>query len=194
MSNIGICGAHRTGKTTLAQQCAKLSGIPFLATAVSQVFQDMGLDPAQPLPFATRLTVQNHILDRAVSLWANFPDQFITDRTPIDMMAYTLADIQGTTEVQEHRLQAYLDRCFQATNQYFRHLVIVPPAIPLVFAAGKAALNPAYIQHIHFLVVGLSYSQHISPDIKVVPLPEQIISLPDRVEFVRQNLDLNLAL
>lgn len=188
MANIGICGAHRTGKTTLAQKFAEVSHIPFVATSVSQVFWEMGLEPAQPMDFRTRLGVQNHILDRAEALWANFPDRFITDRTPIDMMAYTLADIQGITEVDQPSLQKYIDRCFQITNRHFQQLVIIPPAIPLVFAEGKAALNPAYIQHIHFLILGITYSEQIKQEMKVFSLPQKSIDLEERMKFLAQNL------
>ncbi|MFN3926689.1 MAG: AAA family ATPase [Pseudanabaenaceae cyanobacterium] len=188
--NIGICGAHRTGKTSLAQGLAVALGIPFVRTSTSQVFQTWGLDPAQPLDFPTRLFIQNQVLNSAETIWQiahQTTSQFITDRTPIDMMAYTLGDIQGSTVVEEQALFAYLDRCWQLTNQFFGQLCIIPPAIPLVFESGKAALNPAYIQHIHWLILGLCHDPRLRA--QVILLPKHIVALPDRIKFVQEQLD-----
>ncbi|MDX2254562.1 MAG: AAA family ATPase [Pseudanabaenaceae cyanobacterium bins.39] len=153
--NLGLCGAHRTGKTTLAIAIASQLDRPFVRTTTSQVFADLGLDPAVPMDFQTRLLVQHHVLDAAELVWQNAPMPFISDRTPIDMIAYTLADIQGATTVDFEQLQQYLDRCFVITNQFFQHLAIIQPGIPLVYENGKAALNAAYIEHINILVIGL---------------------------------------
>jgi hypothetical protein len=179
--SIGICGAHRTGKTTLALKLAEILAIPFVRTSVSQVFRERGLDPAQTMDFATRLSIQNDILTATTDIWAGTAGKFISDRTPIDMMAYTLADIQGMTTVDADELSRYLYRCQEITNQYFSQLWIIPPAIPLIFEDGKAALNPAYIQHIHHLVMGLCHDPAIRST--VIPLPPSITALDDRVRF-----------
>ena len=154
-SNLGLCGAHRTGKTTLAIAIASHLNIPFVRTTTSQVFADLGLDPAEPMDFKTRLFVQNHVLDAAEQVWQNSAVPFVSDRTPIDMIAYTLGDIQGKTEVDFDLLSQYIDRCFASTNQFFQNLAIIQPGIPLVYEDGKAALNAAYIEHINILVIGL---------------------------------------
>lgn len=183
--NIGICGAHRTGKTTLAQALAAALAIPFIKTSVSQVFQKRGLDPAQPIDFGMRLAIQEEILNSAELIWQSaqqYYPRFISDRTPIDMMAYTLADIQGQTEVDTAQLSAYLARCWQLTNLFFSHLCVLPPAIPLVFEVGKAALNPAYIQHLHWLVLGLCHDPRTQG--RIVLVPECLTALDDRVAFL----------
>ena len=41
---IGIAGAHRTGKSTLAQEFADRYDCEFLETSVSSVFEEMGLE------------------------------------------------------------------------------------------------------------------------------------------------------
>lgn len=153
--NLGLCGAHRTGKTTLANAIATRLDMPFVRTTTSQVFEKLGLDPAAPMDFKTRLFVQNHVLAAAEQVWQSSPTPFVSDRTPIDMIAYTLGDIQGKTEVDFDLLSQYIDRCFDSTNQFFQNLAIVQPGIPLVYEEGKAALNAAYIEHINVLVIGL---------------------------------------
>ena len=163
--NLGLCGAHRTGKTTLAIAISSHLNIPFVRTTTSQVFAQLGLDPAEPMDFQTRLFVQNHVLDAAEQVWQESASPFISDRTPIDMIAYTLGDIQGKTEVDFNLLSQYIDRCFASTNQFFQNLAIIQPGIPLVYEEGKAALNAAYIEHINILVIGLCNDSRLKTNV-----------------------------
>ena len=163
--NLGLCGAHRTGKTTLAIAISSHLNLPFVRTTTSQVFAQLGLDPAEPMDFQTRLFVQNHVLDAAEQVWQESVSPFISDRTPIDMIAYTLGDIQGKTEVDFDLLSQYIDRCFSSTNQFFQNLAIIQPGIPLVYEEGKAALNAAYIEHINILVIGLCSDRRLKTNV-----------------------------
>jgi hypothetical protein len=163
--NLGLCGAHRTGKTTLAIAISSHLNIPFVRTTTSQVFAQLGLDPAEPMDFQTRLFVQNHVLDAAEQVWQESASPFISDRTPIDMIAYTLGDIQGKTDVDFNLLSQYIDRCFASTNQFFQNLAIIQPGIPLVYEEGKAALNAAYIEHINVLVIGLCSDRRLKTNV-----------------------------
>ena len=177
--NLGLCGAHRTGKTTLAIALASDLNIPFVRTTTSQVFAELGLDPAEPMDFKTRLFVQNHVLDAAEKVWQNSPSPFVSDRTPIDMIAYTLGDIQGKTEVDFDLLNQYIDRCYASTNQFFQNLAIIQSGIPLVYEQGKAALNPSYIEHINVLVIGLCQDSRIKAN--VFCNPREAIALDLRI-------------
>jgi predicted ATPase len=177
---IGLCGAHRVGKTTLAQAVSQAGHIPFLKTRTSQLFQKHGLDPAKRMPFPTRLSIQQEILAAAVDVWSGAAGRFISDRTPLDMAAYTLADVQGTTTLDSHALLRYLEDCLRQTNRFFSTLVIIPPGIPLVQEPGKAALHEAYIEHLHTLVVGLCHDPRILAKVQVVP--RELLSLNDRVQ------------
>jgi hypothetical protein len=163
--NLGLCGAHRTGKTTLAIALSSHLNIPFVRTTTSQVFADLGLDPAEPMDFSTRLFVQNRVLDAAEQVWQSSATPFVSDRTPVDMIAYTLGDIQGKTEVDFDLLSQYINRCFTSTNQFFQNLAIIQPGIPLVYEEGKAALNAAYIEHINILVIGLCSDSQLKANV-----------------------------
>ncbi|PZV17827.1 MAG: AAA family ATPase [Pseudanabaena sp.] len=180
--NLGLCGAHRTGKTTLAIALSSHLNIPFIRTTTSQVFADLGLDPAEPMDFITRLFVQNHVLDAAEQVWQNSAVPFVSDRTPIDMIAYTLGDIQGKTEVEFDLLNQYIDRCFASTNQFFQNLAIIQPGIPLVYEEGKAALNVAYIEHINILVIGLCSDSRLKA--KVFCNAREAIALDVRISKI----------
>ena len=183
--NLGLCGAHRTGKTTLAIALADRFSFHFVRTTTSQVFAQLGLDPAEPMDFNTRLYVQNHVLDAAELVWQDSAMPFVSDRTPIDMIAYTLGDIQGKTEVDFDLLNQYIERCFDSTNQFFPNLAIIQPGIPLVYAEGKAALNAAYIEHINVLVLGLCGDRRLKAhvfcnDREAIDLEARILNISDR--------------
>ncbi len=168
MKTIGIAGAHRTGKTTLAKTIAAQLNIPFVQTTTSAVFKQHGLDPAQVMDFNTRLTIQQHVAEAAQQSWQVTQGNFITDRTPLDFMAYTLADIQGKTSVNFKQLENYLTNCFTLTNQFFNHIIIIQPGIPLVYEEGKAALNQSYIEHLNSLVLGLSHDERIDCSVSII--------------------------
>lgn len=184
---IGLCGAHRVGKTTLALALSQAANIPFLKTYTSQIFAKHGLDPAKPLPFQTRLSIQQEILAAGEDVWRQASGRFVSDRTPLDMAAYTLADVQGTTEVDSTALLGYVRDCIQKTNQFFSQLIIVPPGIPLIHEPGKAALHEAYIEHIHTLIVGLCYSQNLSA--RISTLDRAILSLEARVKKTLSSIE-----
>lgn len=158
MGLLGLCGSQRSGKSTLAKAYAEKHGVFFLETSASAVFRDMGLDPAVTYDFETRLAVQKEILARFNLAYAGAPLDAITDRTPIDLMAYTLSEClnDNVTPALETEVEHYVQACFDSLNRYFSAVVLVQPGIPLVPAPGKASLSRAHIEHISALCLGLT--------------------------------------
>lgn len=154
---IGLAGSHRTGKTTLARMFSEEYKIPLAETSSTEVFRELGADPRADYDMKTRLVIQDKILESACNVYEALGHQFITDRTPIDMLAYTLADVQraNISEFETALLEKYMDRCFTATNKYFSILCVVQPGIPIVEDPGKAPANIMYMEHINGLVKGL---------------------------------------
>ncbi len=184
MKNIGLCGAHRTGKTTLALELARLTGKQFVRTRVTEIFKQHGLHAAQEMDFETRLGIQYRILEACESDWQNAGTDFVTDRTPVDFLAYTLGDVQGKTTVNQRDFDHYLERCFELTNRFFGLLVILQPGIPLEAAEGKAALNQAYIEHINSLVIGLGNDERVRCE--VVTIRRNATDLDERIRIVSE--------
>lgn len=157
----GLSGAHRSGKSTLAEAVSKETDLPLVLTSSSGVFKKHKVDPSKPMDFKKRLEIQNEILDNAISVWQAESGPFITDRTPVDMLAYTLMDIKMDTEVNIGELERYAERCYSALSVYFCGIFIVQPGIPLVYEEGKAALNPAYIEALNMMILGVSANQRL---------------------------------
>ena len=164
---IGLIGGHRVGKTSLAKAYAEKNDAVFLETSVSAMFKDMGHDPAGTFDFATRLTIQEEILKRLDAIYAAQPvDQVvITDRTPIDLLGYTMAEAIGMTVTPElqDRFDTYVRDCFRVLNKRFATVVLVQPGIALVAAEGKAAMNKAYIEHLNSIMFGLMMDERTRP-------------------------------
>lgn len=187
--SIAIIGAHRTGKSTLAAAAAARMNLPFVRTQVSEIFRDLGIDPAAKLPFEVRLEVQNVVLDRCCDLWKSERGVFITDRSPIDMAAYMLADINHNVGYDVcAEVTRYIDRCFDATNAHFSVLMLLQPGLPIVATANKlsAALNPAYIEHLNTLLMGLMYDPRCKTPALYVR--REVLDLSERVNAVASSV------
>lgn len=181
---IGLAGAHRTGKTTLAKAASEATGLPFVETSVSDVFRMVGLDPAEPMDFVTRMMVQNLILKVSMEKWQGYKAGFLSDRTPIDMLAYTLADVRGDTldGTSEALLARYTADCMKASAAHFESIILVQPGIPVVPAPGKASLSTGYIEHLNALMLGLLSRSDFKPN--AIFLGRRTVDLDLRVACV----------
>ena len=184
---IAFCGAHGTGKTTLAIALEQKLGIPYIPIDASDVFLQYGFHPSDKLDIRNRLFVQQKILEKAENIWFDVDEpSFICDRTPLDMAAYLLADV-GNGELDQRtqtEVMDYLADCFNVTIQWFDKIILIPPAIAFVEREYKAAINQPLIFELHALLLGmLNYL-----DLPHKVLPKECMELSDRVRFVEDYL------
>lgn len=186
MSLLGLAGSHRVGKTSLAEEVSAKRKCNFLATSVSQVFYDLGFDPADSYDFRTRLTIQEAVLEHVDAKYAAAPvgALSICDRTPLDMLAYTLAEAYGdrVSDADQDRLERYTQKCLEVTNKRFALLLVVQPGIPLVAGSGKAVLNKAYIEQLNCLILGLTVDDRVATS--VFRIPRYMTDMEERVDAV----------
>lgn len=183
---IGLTGAQRTGKSTLAGAFSVATGIPVLYTSTSGVFKALGLDPTADYPIEKRLDTQRHILDSLERQYRSIPGcEFIADRTPIDLIAYMLADVQRSnmSSKLEQAVEQYMKDCFTVSNAVFSVLVAVQPGITPVEAEGKAPATFAYTEHISNLVMGLLVSEYVASAHYYIP--RGMTDLEQRVECAK---------
>lgn len=182
---ICLSGSHRVGKTTLAKAYALKFDIPFVETSASAVFKSMGLDPAVTYDFSTRLTVQEEILKVFEAIYAKYAaKEAITDRSPLDLLGYTLAEAIGHTVLLEdqERLSRYTAKCFEVLNKRFSTVIVLQPGIPVVYEEGKAAINNGYIEHLNSLIIGLSVDERMKT--AHFYIPRALTNLVDRIGAV----------
>jgi len=172
VSAIGVAVCHRTGKSTLARKFALSSNFEFVETSVSGVFKDNGYDPKVDYDFSTRMKIQWLILASVTDSYKSAKTMcFITDRTPIDLMAYLMADIgrQNLTESDNVEFTEYQKACYAVTNKYFSVIVVVQPGIEIVEADGKAPCGSGYMEHINALISGIAISDSLNVQYTYIP-------------------------
>lgn len=166
MKVLGLVGTHGSGKTTLCEAFAAAHpGTTFIKTGVSDVYKAMGLDPKTRMTLERRMEVQEAVLSHLCEQWEKgllkHPGDegwVITDRTPYDMIGYTLAEVSGYDDISEElsgRVLNYILRCRLAA-QAFDGFVHVPIALPMVAdPTGKvrAASSLAYRVHLDMLMI-----------------------------------------
>jgi hypothetical protein len=167
----------------------------FVETSVSAIFKELGFDPAVTYDFSTRLTIQEEILMRLERVYAkrNKMTLAITDRTPLDMLAYTMAEAIGdsVSERDQERFRKYAQNCIDVTNRRFSIVCLVQPGIPVIAAEGKAALNEAYIEHLNSLMLGLSVDERVKTSHFYIPrhmtdMDDRIVALDFTIGLVKK--------
>jgi len=192
----GFMGAHRTGKTTVARQLAADIGVPFCETNLSQALSTMSIDPQADIGFKRRLEIQNTLLDLLLAGYAKARaenpgyDAIIVDRTPLDILAYTMSEVLretlGTPEIND-AYAAHEARCFQASNFNFAGICLVQPGIALVADASKAPANAHYQRHIHAAMMDVAYNERNRVDTLI--LPRKCLKVTSRVNESFDHLD-----
>lgn len=158
---IGVIGSHGVGKTTLARQTAEALGYHFCQTSISDVYKRMGKDPAVRMSFDERMDMQIHILNELRSEWNSYlGEKAIADRTPLDLIAYTLADVDSYDALsaeQEERLATYIGMCLGIYAKFFEKVVLVPNHLPVAQDPHKlrANLSWAYRNKLEVLLRGV---------------------------------------
>ena len=154
----GLSGAHRTGKTTLAQDVAVKLGIHFHNASVSKILKERcGIDPVLITDLGERIKAQGVLLDVYLEQLALAPRPAITDRTPLDMAMYMMGEcgMHSDPELGE-QVWKYAERCVFATEKHFDSVFIVAPLPHYVAEEGKPANNRGYQWHLQFLLRGLA--------------------------------------
>lgn len=189
----GVTGTHGSGKTTLCEAYVKAHPeAHFIKTSASDVYKMMGLDPKEKMPLSIRLDVQEAILVSFIGQWspALIHDVVITDRTPYDLMAYTLAELSGYDEVDEEldeRIRRYLDSCYQVAS-IFTGIVHVPMGLPVAAdPTGKvrASLGLGYRTHIDVLLKGLTDQVSNLWEVSELDLDERVRQLHGAIVYTQ---------
>lgn len=152
----GLAGASRTGKTTLAKRLSTELNIPFLDSSTTVLARKAGFNMVANMGVEERLTAQEKLLEAYMELIHEAPQVFITDRTPFDMLAYTLAEVgmhSCDAELGE-RIAKYTEACMAAGEKTFAMVMHVDPLDFYEESPDKPPLNKAYQNHIHLLIGG----------------------------------------
>lgn len=191
---IGFSGAHRTGKTSTALEVAKKLGIEYVDAKVSASNIWHSFKPSDNMTFGERIEVQEILLcemEKNLSRFSSKPS-FVTDRSPIDVLAYLQANIDNTcSHIFDTRCQTFINRCIELSREYFTHFVVIPPSIPFsgeVNKSGKVYNSKTYQESLTNIIIGAYYRYfpqlQASGEKTLIVVPDEICNLNSRIEFI----------
>lgn len=181
----GLTGAHRTGKTTVAQALAETLGVPFIASSASAVAKEMGITTFEGMEPALRRAYQEKVLEAFCARYEAEADNgtFVSDRTPLDFAAYVMSEWHpGLGGEHDAWVVDYVERCKVATSRYFFQVAIIQPGIPFHAQEGKGGAGKALQEALNTLAIGLVADPGVTSHMMV--LPRKMLDNDMRVEAV----------
>lgn len=143
---IGIAGCAGTGKSVLAASLARELGLPFLPAKeiTGEILERDGYDYAsgqQVEKFLATHEHQHEILARTREQQS--VEEFVTDRTAIDLAAYAILEMDGPLKVKK-----YVAACRELAEVY-THVVFCPWQDREILDNRKRTLDPWYQFAVH---------------------------------------------
>jgi ABC-type oligopeptide transport system ATPase subunit len=156
----GLIGASGTGKTTLAKLVAEAMDITYVPSSITECARKHGFDSVGKLTLTERVELQKHLLDDHVEMISQTKRPMITDRTPIDMAGYMLAEFNMHSHEQmsfgELKLvDEYSYLCRQAVVQNYDHVFMLGRLPVYEVSSTRPSVNPAYQRHTELIMRGL---------------------------------------
>jgi hypothetical protein len=181
---IGLSGTHRTGKTTLAKAYAELAEIPYVTISVADVLLSKGWDCKDVKDPSVRVYLQEALVERCDRVFSDERGVFVSDRTPADVSAYLLADMNQNrlSDIEENKVMSMVEACIDITNGRFGTTLVLPPVLPWVSEPGKPLENRAYQMHIQHLILGSLNDQRCT--VRTWYLDPAILDLEERLDVV----------
>lgn len=188
----GLVGAQRVGKTTLGQDLADALGVPFVPTNVSGTLEKMGVNPQAPMDFSERLAVQQEVL---LALELEYfraerahedADLIIVDRTPMDVLGYTLSEISMGVDASGEEMRSHATFCYHLFNSRFAGACLVQPGIPAVADPRKASAEPFYQQHVNGAMLAAITDPRC--DVYTLILPQSVTDRDSRVTDTEEHV------
>jgi hypothetical protein len=159
----GFSGAHRSGKTTLAQSVSEETGVRFHQTNTSAMLKSKGIDPVAVHDLESRLSLQTIILENHLQELGELPRPLIVDRTPADMYAYMAAEVTMHNSSAEfgELLEQYRKACLLHTAMHYDSIIVVQPLQHFQVDPTKPPPNRGYQWLIQYLIEGFLNSPEV---------------------------------
>lgn len=154
---IGFSSSHRSGKTTTAKRVAAHLRLEYFDGSFGKLAAELGYNSVEDMEVERRIEMQEKCLALHVAKIRELPRPCVTDRTPIDFLAYALADVpmvSGISRDVSNRIFAYAENCMRLTREYYGAIVVLKPLPTYAVEEGKPGPCLAYQSHIQFLIEG----------------------------------------
>lgn len=194
---IGLTGAHRVGKSTLAEVLAKDIKAEYTPVGISDMQAAYGYDSSkQDYPWEERKKIQELLLREfsgqllGLRVYRAEPvskPTKVTDRTPLDLVGYAMWSFpENPTKEDNAWLENYIQLCIELTNRNYRGIALVQPGIPLVSSPTSAATDAEMIETFNQCYLSLFLDPRLR--IKKFIIPRELIDTDRRSLAVRSTL------
>lgn len=143
---IAFFGASGTGKTTLAEYFSERYDWPLNPVGSRSVAADMGFASPYDVDAAGRREEFQRKLMQTKAVWERSMTEFITDRTTLDNLVYTILHDVRSISAEDYRL------AWRAMDNY-THLVYCPVSAVCKIGGDSARVNDEIYQEIYDQVI-----------------------------------------
>lgn len=191
----GLIGASGSGKSTLAQLVAEHMSMTFLPTSISESAKRHGYEAVGDLSLHDRIDLQYHLLDDMVKAIRGVERPAILDRTPIDMIAYMLCEVnmhsgKHLSDKDLVRIENYVDHCVDATQMNFAHVFFLNKLDFVTYDdKPRPPVNPAYAVHTDLVMRGALASMEGMVNMSIVEPSDLNVRLDHVCTIIAGNLD-----
>lgn len=193
---IGITGVQGSGKTTLAKYIDKHFGIPYVDAGVGRLMSSLGVKVGEKMPLYERLQIQMEIA-KHIEVITRGVEGFVIDRTPADVMAYTLDLVGQTNEERCIELAIDIERfCHDTAISNFNAIAGLRPGVTLTDDDFKreqrGSLDRLYVARIDALMCGELTKIHLHPqrgDLQTFIISERYRTVEARARSVFRMID-----
>lgn len=214
---VGICGAHRTGKSTLMRALTddkhSLKFVEFGGVSISKWLNEIDCNSSDlDCSWEQRKIMQTHLLQsykqrlatyrafstiiRPAVMGVEIPQgnaypttYFFVDRTPIDLIGYLLesAARHELTEDDRMFISNYVNSCIELTAENFDYVFIVQPGIPLVSDPKSAPADSDLVEFLNSIYLAHSLNSKLSGKVHIIP--RDVVDLEQRVSFIKNRIN-----
>lgn len=191
----GLTGQSASGKSTLAQLVAEHMSLTYLPTSISASAKRHGYDAVGDLSLHDRIDLQHHLLDDMIEAIHQVDRPAILDRTPIDMIAYMLCEVnmhshKHLSDKNLNRIEDYVHACCDAAQMNFAWIFFLNR---LDFVAvddkPRPPVNPGYSLHTDLVMRGALAAMEGYINMSVVEPSDLNVRLDHVTTIIANNLD-----
>jgi predicted ATPase len=116
---IYVCGAHSTGKTTLARHLARELGLPLINEVARQVMAELEISfESLRVNLEQVASYQKQVFQRQMEVEERYPDGFVSDRTFCNL-AYAARHSLILPDLLDHKAERYFERVRNESLVFF---------------------------------------------------------------------------
>lgn len=155
--------------------------------------KEIGYNPVADSKLEERIVAQEYLLKRYEENVSSINKQFITDRTPLDFIGYTLGEV-GMYSSQElsDRIDHFVDRCVLSTQKMFSGVIVCGFLPVYEKAEDKPPENIAYQRHVQMIIDGALEAAGngtlVRGRLKETNLEKRVDIVESFIAAIRQNL------